>query len=125
MIPKKIYTLLSKLQDYSVAIYCGKTSRHYNAIIYKKSSKHASKITLKQLFESISLGIFNTILVVSFLRHSYSNILSLSILHFIIFSTKRVDHSNTRLASQLDRNPGSSPSWILVVSLDFLEGCFF
>lgn len=27
--------------------------------------------------------------------------------YFIFFSTKRVDHSNTRLASQLDRNPGS------------------
>lgn len=28
---------------------------------------------------------------------------------FVFFSTKRVDHSNTRLASQLDRNPGNSP----------------
>lgn len=27
---------------------------------------------------------------------------------FALFSTKRVDHSNTRLASQLDRNPGNS-----------------
>lgn len=35
-----------------------------------------------------------------------------------------MDHSNTRLASQLDRNPGSSPSCILVVGLAFL-GVFF
>lgn len=33
----------------------------------------------------------------------------LKIFYFVFFSTKRVDHSNTRLASQLDRNPGNSP----------------
>lgn len=35
-----------------------------------------------------------------------------------------MDHSNTRLASQLDRNPGSFPSRILVVGLEFFGGCF-
>lgn len=33
----------------------------------------------------------------------------LKMFYFVFFSTKRVDHSNTRLASQLDRNPGNSP----------------
>lgn len=32
----------------------------------------------------------------------------LFVFYFILSSTKRVDHSNTRLASQLDRNPGES-----------------
>lgn len=46
---------------------------------------------------------------------------ALSMFYFILFSTKRVDHSNTRLASQLDRNPGGSPRWIL----GFLGGWLF
>lgn len=35
-----------------------------------------------------------------------------------------MDHSNTRLASQLDRNPGSFPSRILVVGLEVLGVVF-
>lgn len=50
----------------------------------------------------------------------------LSMLYYIIYSTKRVDHSNTRLASQLDRNPGSflSLAFFLVVAWGFLVGFF-
>lgn len=36
-----------------------------------------------------------------------------------------MDHSNTRLASQLDRNPGSPPSLISVADLEFFGGWFF
>lgn len=71
------------------------------------------------------MGIFNTVLEVSLHRCSYSNIFCIKYALFYCFSTKRVDHSNTRLASQLDRNPGSSPSWILELVWRFFGGWIF
>lgn len=36
-----------------------------------------------------------------------------------VYSTKRVDHSNTRLATQLDRNPGMPQCSLLSMLIDF------
>lgn len=47
-----------------------------------------------------------------------------------VYSTKRVDHSNTRLATQLDRNPGMPQCSLLSMLIDFCSEmkvtlCFF
>lgn len=42
------------------------------------------------------------------------------VLKFFFCSTKRVDHSNTRLASQLDRNPGEDMIFKLIFPFKFV-----